>query len=44
MSHRCACGPLLRKSHTPDIEHKIVQLGRGEIQFLYHDDGSLIAD
>jgi hypothetical protein len=35
-----ACGSLLRNSRTPDVETKIGQLGRGEIQFLYHDDGS----
>lgn len=37
-----ACGPLLRRSRTPDVERKLEQLGRGEIQFLYHDDGSFI--
>lgn len=39
-----ACEPLLRRSQTPDIEKKIDQLGGGEIQFLYHDDGSFIVD
>ncbi len=39
-----ACGPLLKNSQTPDIERKMEQLSRGEIQFLYHDDGSFISD
>jgi hypothetical protein len=39
-----ACAPLLRKSRTPDVELKIEQLARGEIQFLYHDDGSFISE
>lgn len=29
-----ACGPLLENSQTPDIEHKMSQLSRAEIQFL----------
>jgi hypothetical protein len=39
-----ACGSLLRNSRTPDVENKISQILRGEIQFLYHDDGSFISD
>lgn len=39
-----SCAPLLRNSSTPDVEQKIDQLARGEIQFLYHDDGSFISE
>lgn len=39
-----SCGPLLMNSHTPDPEEKIRQLQRGEIQLIYHDDGSFIRD
>lgn len=39
-----SCAPLLRNSKTPDVELKIEQLARGEIQFLYHDDGSFISE
>lgn len=39
-----ACASLLRNSRTPNVENKIDQLGRGEIQFLYHDDGSFITN
>ncbi len=39
-----SCGPLLMNSHTPEPEEKIRQLQRGEIQFIYHDDGSFIRD
>lgn len=38
-----SCAPLLRNSKTPDVELKIEQLAKGEIQFLYHDDGSFIS-
>jgi hypothetical protein len=37
-----ACGPLLLQSKTPQTREKLEQLKRGEIQFLYHDDGSFI--
>ena len=36
------CRPLLLKSLTPNIEERICQLQRGEIQFLYNNDGSFI--
>lgn len=39
-----ACAPLLLNSQTPDPHEKIRQLERGEIQFLYHDDGSFIEE
>lgn len=39
-----SCAPLLRNSSTPNVEAKIDQLVRGEIQFLYHDDGSFISE
>ena len=39
-----ACGSLLRNSRTPGVDKKMDQLRRGEIQFLYHDDGSFIAN
>jgi hypothetical protein len=42
MAH--ACGPLLLNSNTPNAEEKIKQLERAEIQFLYRDDGTFIAD
>jgi hypothetical protein len=38
-----ACAPLLRQSSIPDVEKHIEQLTRGEIQFLYHDDGTFIS-
>jgi len=39
-----SCGSLLLHSKTPDAEEKLRQLQRGEIQFLYHDDGTFIRD
>lgn len=39
-----SCGPLLKRSSTPEPEEKIRQLQRGEIQFLYRDDGSFILE
>lgn len=39
-----SCGSLLMSSNTPEPEEKILQLQRGEIQFLYRDDGSFIQD
>jgi hypothetical protein len=39
-----SCAPLLRMSRTPAVEMKLEQLARGEIQFLYHDDGSFISE
>jgi hypothetical protein len=37
------CAPFLRESCTPDVEKQIERLARGEIQFLYHDDGTFIS-
>jgi hypothetical protein len=42
MAH--ACGPLLLNSATLDAKEKLRQLEKGEIQFLYRDDDSFIAD
>jgi len=39
-----SCAPMLRNSKTPNVEKKIELLARGEIQFLYHDDGSFISE
>jgi hypothetical protein len=39
-----ACGPLLLRSHTPDKYAMFERLQRAEVQFLYHDDGTFIAD
>jgi hypothetical protein len=37
-----SCRPLLLNSDTPNIGELMAQLKRGEINFLYHDDGSFI--
>ncbi len=38
-----SCAPLLERSKTPNVAEKIEQLVRGEIQFLFHDDGSFLS-
>lgn len=38
-----SCGPLLENSEAPGVGLKLQQLNNGEIQFLYHDDGSFIS-
>jgi hypothetical protein len=39
-----SCEALLRKSRTSNLDEKVRQLRQGEIQFLYHDDGSFIVE